>query len=85
MKAEKAMKDIINAPFLKEFTKTTSNMYRLGWDERNGGNISYLLDEEEIRDYEISKVKREIPLGFNAHELIGRYFLMTGTGKYFKN
>ncbi len=85
MKAEKAMKDIINAPFLKEFTKTTSNMYRLGWDERNGGNISYLLDEEEIRDYEISKVKREIPLGFNARELIGRYFLMTGTGKYFKN
>ena len=36
------MKDILTAPFVKEMCDTTANMYRLGWDERNGGNISYM-------------------------------------------
>ena len=31
------MKDILTAPFVKEMCDTTANMYRLGWDERNGG------------------------------------------------
>ena len=37
------MKDILTAPFVEEMKKTTANMYRLGWDERNGGNISYIV------------------------------------------
>ena len=79
-------KDILSAPFLKQFVQTTSNMYRLGWDERNGGNISYLLKEEEVKEYlDLSKVVRTIPLGFDANALVGKYFLVTGTGKYFKN
>ena len=67
-------------------------MYRLGWDERNGGNISYLLKEEEVKEYlDISHVIRNIPLAGILHSnidvtpLIGKYFLVTGTGKYFKN
>ena len=32
------MKNIFEAPFVREMEKTTANMYRLGWDERNGGN-----------------------------------------------
>ncbi len=64
----------------------TSNMYRLGWDERNGGNISYLLDEKELFEYlDTEKVIRTIPIGFKADMLKGKYFLVTGTGKYFKN
>ena len=42
------MKNILNAPFVEEMKKTCANMYRLGWDERNGGNISYLLKKEEV-------------------------------------
>ena len=86
---EKAIKKIIGiekAPFIKEMCETTANMYRLGWDERNGGNISYLLKEEEVAKYlDVTKVQRTIPLYFNAKELVGKYFLVTGTGKYFKN
>ena len=44
-------KSVLNADFLREFCKTASNLYRLGWDERNGGNISYLLDEKEVGEY----------------------------------
>ena len=86
------MKDILTAPFLKEMCKTASNMYRLGWDERNGGNISYLLKEEEVAEYlDLSNVIRTIPLmgvnevDFDASPLEGKIFIVTGTGKYFKN
>ena len=55
------MKDILTAPFVREMCETTANMYRLGWDERNGGNISYLLKEEEVAKYlDLSKVERVI-------------------------
>ena len=86
------MKDILTAPFVREMCKTASNMYRLGWDERNGGNISYLLKEEEVAEYlDLNKVIRTIPLmgvnevDFDASPLEGKIFIVTGTGKYFKN
>ena len=86
------MKDILNAKFMREMCLTASNMYRLGWDERNGGNISYMLEESEVAEYlDTDKVLREIPvMGVNSVDadlspLEGRIFLVTGTGKYFKN
>lgn len=80
------MKDIMNAPFVEEMKEMTANMYRLGWDERNGGNISYLLNEEEVAEYlDLTKVVRTIPTGFDATALIGKIFIVTGTGQYFKN
>ena len=80
------MKDILTAPFVEEMKQTTSNMYRLGWDERNGGNISCLLDAAEVAEYlDLDHVIRTIPTGFDAAALIGKIFIVTGTGKYFKN
>ncbi|OJG39078.1 rhamnulose-1-phosphate aldolase [Enterococcus gilvus] len=77
---------MLQAPFVKEMIETTSNLYRLGWDERNGGNISYLLSEEEVTPFvDIQNVIRQIPMIFDASALKGRYFLVTGSGKYFKN
>ena len=80
------MKDILSAPWLTELVRTCTNMYDHGWDERNGGNISVLLGEADVAEYlDINSVIRSIPTGFEAPELDGRYFLVTGTGKYFKN
>ena len=86
------MKTIESAKFLTSFCDTAANMYRLGWDERNGGNISMLLDEDEVRKYlDTARVIRKIPFmgvkaaSFDASPLAGRIFLVTGTGKYFKN
>ena len=88
----RSLKDIKTAPFVQEMCKTTANMYRLGWDERNGGNISYLLKEEEVAEYlDLNNVIRTIPLmgvneeDFDASPLEGKIFIVTGTGKYFKN
>ncbi len=62
-------------------------MYHQGWDERNGGNISYLIEEKHIREYFKHDVFiKDIPLNFTADEIVrNKYFLVTGTGKYFKN
>lgn len=80
------MKNIIEAPFMVEMMRTTANMYRLGYDERNGGNISYMLDPEVVGEYlDLDNVIRTIPTGFDATKLIGKIFIVTGTGKYFKN
>ena len=80
------MKNVLNAPFMVEMIRTTTNMYAHGWDERNGGNISLLLDEAEVREHlAFPAVVRTIPTGFEAPELDGKIFLVTGTCKYFKN
>lgn len=77
---------IEKAPFLQEMIETASNLYRLGWDERNGGNISYLLTEEEVLPYvDINKAVRTVEMNFDASALAGKYFIVTGSGKYFKN
>ncbi|MBR5112269.1 MAG: rhamnulose-1-phosphate aldolase [Clostridia bacterium] len=80
------MKDIMKAPFMIEMMRTTANMYRLGYDERNGGNISRMLDENEVGEYlDLNNVIRTIDTGFDATALAGKIFIVTGTGKYFKN
>lgn len=80
------MKGIETAPFMVEMIRTVTNMYSHGWDERNGGNISLMLDENEVMKYlDTSNIIRTIPIGFVAQELANKYLLVTGTGKYFKN
>ncbi|MCR5151485.1 MAG: rhamnulose-1-phosphate aldolase [Clostridiales bacterium] len=80
------MKNIIESPFVVDMMRMTANMYRMGWDERNGGNISMMLDEQEVKEYlDIDSSIRAIPMGFEAKPLIGKIFIVTGTGKYFKN
>ncbi|MGE6632193.1 rhamnulose-1-phosphate aldolase [Bacillus sp. NPDC077027] len=77
--------NMIESTFFQEMIQLTSNLYRLGWDERNGGNISYLLSKEEAVLMDGYKVKRVIPMSFDASALHGRSFLVTGSGVYFKN
>lgn len=78
----------LEIPFVREMAEITYHMWRLGWDERNGGNISYLLDEAEVLKYlgaGQGEKTRSIPLSFPVKELAGKYFIVTGSGKYFRN
>ncbi|MDR0636022.1 MAG: rhamnulose-1-phosphate aldolase [Treponema sp.] len=80
------MEELLKAPFIKEIARTCSNMYRLGWDERNAGNISLLLEDGVINEYlDAAKVIRVIDIKFDASPLLGKTFVVSGTGKYFKN
>lgn len=79
--------DILKAPFIIEMRKTCDLMYKKGWNERNGGNVSCILSEKELSEYNVNlngnlnSYMLESPIP----ELSGMYFLITGTGKYFKN
>lgn len=82
----KTKKNILDWKLLQDVCDIIDRMYILGWDERNGGNVSYLLDEKELSEYiDVNHVIRTYPLNFDASEAKGRYFLATGTGKYFRN
>lgn len=79
-------KDILQSKFVNEMKDATANLYRLGWDERNGGNISYLLTMEEVYPYLNGHNEiRTIKMNFDASSLAGQYLIVTGSGKYFKN
>ncbi len=67
--------------------EVTYQSYLRYWDERNGGNVSCRLDcWEEVSPYE--DVQRSshphISLGFDASALAGQYYLVAGTGRYFR-
>lgn len=81
------MEKFIESPTVKEFCEITHLMYQKGWDERNGGNVSWILDEDKVTPYLNNNLDniRTIELPFNVKELANKYLLVTGTGKYFKN
>jgi rhamnulose-1-phosphate aldolase len=80
------MKDLLYSPMVAQLTEIVTEMYAHGWDERNGGNVSVLLDEAEVAGYiDPDAVLRKQRLSFRAPELAGRYVLVTGTGKYFRH
>ncbi len=76
---------IVELPTVQEVIRLTTNMYRLGWDERNGGNVSVIMDKEEYQDFLPKDPIRVFHFTFDASALIGKVFVVTGTGKYFKN
>lgn len=80
------MKNVLESKTIIELIRLASNLYRLGWDERNGGNISIILDEKKVEEYlDTKKVIRTFDLDIDASYLKGKYIVVTGTGRYFKN
>ncbi|MBC9131110.1 rhamnulose-1-phosphate aldolase [Frischella sp. Ac13] len=78
--------NIETAPFIREMCDITYKLWQKGWAERNGGNISYLLKEEEVAPYlDTSKIISESVMPIPIPELKNRIFLVSGSGKYFRN
>lgn len=78
---------ICSAPFFRSFVRLTDDAFKKGWHERNGGNLSYRIAPEEvdsIRSY-LKKPETWVPIGVSVPDLAGEYFLVTGSGKYFRN
>lgn len=72
--------------FLDEFKKITYNCYLKGWNEMNGGNLSYRLTKQDLKDfpYELSD-GQWLELKETLANIKGEYFFVTGSGKYFQN
>ncbi len=78
---------VLEAGFVKGFIRMANDGWEQGWHERNGGNLTYRIKKEEIESVrEELKIDGEWkPIGTSVPKLAGEYFLVTGSGKYFRN
>lgn len=78
---------VLAAEFMKGFIRMADDGCRQGWHERNGGNLSYRLKPEEVEAIKpnLASAGPFIKIGVKAENLAGEYFLVTGSGKYFRN
>lgn len=78
---------VLDAEFVKGFIRMCSDGFAQGWHERNGGNLSYRIKDEEIASVkdDLSENGEWKEIGTEVPDLAGEYFLVTGSGKYFRN
>lgn len=67
--------------------KATSDAWLKGWDERNGGNLTLRLDEADIAPFsaDFHEKPRYITLSQLMPLLANTPFIVTGSGKFFRN
>ena len=72
---------------VRDFTKLCSDGYAQGWHERNGGNLSYRMRDEEVEEIRdlLDENAEWREIGTEVPDLKNEYFMMTGSGKYFRN
>ena len=80
--------------FINELCHVTYDMWNKGWDEYNGGNVSYRLKENEVKTLEKDLAKT--PYSFYPDNRIetevldvpkhiqGEYILITASGSHFR-
>ncbi|MBO7333531.1 MAG: rhamnulose-1-phosphate aldolase [Lachnospiraceae bacterium] len=77
---------VTEAEFVKKFIKTADDGWILGWHERNGGNLSYRIEPDEVSAVKDNLKEGEwTDAGTYVPGLKGEFFLVTGSGKFFKN
>lgn len=78
---------VLDAEFVKGFIRMANDGWEQGWHERNGGNLSYRMKQEETEliKEDLSTEHSWSAIGTSVPELAGEYFLVTGSGKYFRN
>ncbi|SFI29110.1 rhamnulose-1-phosphate aldolase [Pseudobutyrivibrio sp. OR37] len=78
---------ILEVKFVEGFIRMANDGWEQGWHERNGGNLSYRMKDEDVaavkeflsEDGEWKEIGTEVP------GLANEYFMVTGSGKYFRN
>ena len=77
---------VLDAEFVQGFMRMSNDGWLQGWHERNGGNLSYRMKEEDVEAVKENFEPREWQsIGTSVPNLGGEYFLVTGSGKYFRN
>lgn len=76
----------LDAEFVQGFIRMAKDGWEQGWHERNGGNLSYRVKPEEVALVEENFDRKDWqPIGTSVPKLAGEYFLVTGSGKFFRN
>lgn len=79
--------NILNVKFVKGFLRMCDDGCRQGWHERNGGNLSYRMTESDVTEVEkfFTNNYDWCDIGTSVPDLAGEYFMVTGSGKFFRN
>lgn len=78
--------NVLDAEFMLGFIRMANDGWEQGWHERNGGNLSYRIKAEEVDSVKENFVPGQWEfIGTTVPKLASEYFLVTGSGKYFRN
>lgn len=78
---------ITDTKFMQGYIRLTDDAAKKGWHEKNGGNFSYRIKDEELKEIRPA-LKPAIdwqPIGTTVPNIAGEYFVVTGSGKYLRN
>lgn len=81
------MSGILENHVIDGFVRMCNDGWEQGWHERNGGNLSYRMrpgEVEAVRHY-LKEAGEWQDIGTTVPGLAGEYFLVTGSGKFFRN
>lgn len=78
---------VLDADFVKQFIEMADDGWKQGWHERNGGNLSYRLkpEERQMIEEDLEQNGAWKPIGTEVPGIGGETFLVTGSGKFFRN
>ena len=77
----------MDVTFVKGFVRLCNDGWLQGWHERNGGNLSYRIKPEEVEEVRpfFNEPSEWKEIGTSVPDLANEYFMVTGSGKYFRN
>ncbi len=79
---------IEETPCIQGFVRMCNDGWNQGWHERNGGNLTYRMTDEDVeivKPYFTDDPGSWVEMGVCAKDLAGQYFITTGSGKYMRN
>lgn len=82
------MDDILGTPAVEGFIRMCEDGWLQGWHERNGGNLTYRMTEEDVeaaRPAFSAEPGEWHEMGVTCENLAGEHFITTGSGKFFRN
>lgn len=78
--------NVLELSCVNDIRKISREIFNKGWGEANGGNISIRIPADEIAACEKELKKGEpVQLPYAMPELAKEYFLVTGTGVFFRH
>ncbi len=79
---------MLSLSIVQKYIRMANDGWLQGWHERNGGNLTYRLTRDEVkqmRPFFDETPRPWVNMGVTGKNLAGEYFLSTGSGKFFRN
>ena len=78
---------VTDTKFVQDYIAMAMHGDALGWHERNGGNFTYWLQDDEVRSIkeELTVSTEWLAMGTSVPHSANQYFLISGTGQFFHN